>query len=99
MAEKKKSLEDIREEFESVGQEENDTDGSKTAVKGGPAFHKGEMATTSRGFSFSRLARAISEKDWNYAKKERELHEKLVDLGFKPKKSGTMVPFNADALG
>lgn len=81
-------------EMQEQDVEEVETGESKTV---GTTSRKGEDPLTSRGFSFSRLFKALIEQDWSKAKLEREISEKLKDEGYDTKEGGTLVPTNPEA--
>ncbi len=97
-----KQLEEMDETFEDLDKdkvEEVEEGKSKTIGdgEGTPSYRKGEDPLTSRGFSFTRLFRALATQDWSEAKLENEVSTKLKDVGYDTREDGTLVPFNSEA--
>lgn len=57
-------------------------------VAGGPYVIKGEVGRGSRPLRISNVIRSISNKDWSYAKEEREIHDRMLKVGYLPQNDG-----------
>lgn len=84
------------------GEEERDTPEGRVeegVPKTSPSTRKGESTLNSRGFSFSRMFRAIIDQEWSHAKHEKRISDILrEDVGMDTKEGGFLVPFNSRTL-
>lgn len=53
-----------------------------------PYVTSGEVGKDSRPLYISNVVKAMSEKNWDYAKEERGVHEELLKAGYQPKTIG-----------
>jgi HK97 family phage major capsid protein len=74
----------------------NPDEAAQPGLKNAPTPITGERGE-SRGYSFLRMARAIMERDWSFAKPEKEVSEKLREIGYQTD-GGALVPLDAAFL-
>ena len=57
-------------------------------IAGGPYITKGEVGRSSRPLRISNVIRSIQNKDWSFAKEEREIHDRMLKAGYLPQQDG-----------